>query len=271
MDAVIALAALGHDPRLPAPSGLTAAHYLSSQATAVVGQGAMPTGRLMVAAKALGMNPRSFGGLDLAQIIYRSFNPSTGAFGQGTIGDNAWAILGLSAAGLAIPEPAVDYLLDARVPEGGWGSGVGADEDNPTDTGLVLQALAVSGVDPDHPAVWQGIETLRRRQRSNGRFPGLVRDTDAIATARAIGGLLAYDHRVGGLGWAASRQNELGRNGPMDALLAMQSRDGGFSGLTGPNDPTATYVAALALAMAPLPVEPARSGRTTFLPMLVNF
>ncbi|NIP42736.1 MAG: hypothetical protein GWO08_22955, partial [Gammaproteobacteria bacterium] len=86
------------------------------------------------------------------------------ATGAASTVNQLWAIIGLSSAGIEVPQPAVEYLLRLQEADGGWGYGFGGDVDT---TGLVLQALLGSeNIAPTDIPVQDGLDFLRKSQDS---------------------------------------------------------------------------------------------------------
>jgi hypothetical protein len=269
-DAVLALAALGYYPDQPAPSGRTASDFLREAAPDFAAQSPRSAGRLALALIALGHDPHAFGGVDVVAHIEDAYNRSTGAYGQPSTWNSAWAILGLVGSGANIPENAVDYLRSARATEGGWGAQIGADEIDGDSTGIALQALAAVGVPEDDPAIWLGVEALRLMQNDDAAFAGRRGASDASSTGRALSGLVAANQTVEGPGWMRSRSGRISLQTPVDGLLELQDTDGSFGGAAGAGDPETTYVAALGLALDPLPIARQAAGQVLFLPFSVT-
>jgi hypothetical protein len=244
-------------------TGTTVADMLGAAAPAYVATGPAATGKLTLAVVALGESPTDFSGIDLPAAILASRGPD-GALGDGGTWSDAYGILGLVAAGVPPPPDSVAHLMTGAAPGGGWNFERAADTAAADSTGLVLSALAAAGVPPEAPAVRRGVAALARLQRADGGFPGYSGATDATSTAFALLGLQAVGQETDGPAWLRSsidpgpRGNpESGpRGGIVPALLSLQARAGGFAGYGGPNDPGATYAAALALAGRPLPIRP---------------
>ncbi len=274
LDAVIALAAAGHEPNPATSSGTTASDYLGAVARDYAGRGASAAGKLSVGIVALGEDPRAFGGddpadaVDVVAAIRASYQPISGTFGSGGTWDNAWAILGLAAAREPVPAPAVQSLLGGAAAGGGWGFAARADAADVDSTGLALQALAAAHVPAEHPVVRAGIRTLWRSQRGDGGFPGYDGKTSASSSALAIGGLAAFGHAIDGPGWMRGPEGGLARFTAREAIIARQSPRGGFAGFSGPDDPGSTYPAVLGLTGRALPIV---GGGTVYVPFALQW
>jgi hypothetical protein len=264
IDAVLALTAVGEDPAARGPAGGSAVQALAAAAADYVARGPAASGKLATGVVALGRDPHSFGGIDVIAAITNTYS-ADGSFGEGKPWDNAWAILGLAAAREPIPAAAAKHLMDISAADGGWGFDPSADESDVDSTGLVLQALAAAGADADNAAVRSGVDALRRSQLASGLFPGFGGSPSAASTAMAIGGLVAAGQHVDGPGWLPREPDWLAALPPLTALAHIQSREGGFPGYQGENDPGATYQALLGLSGRPLPV----ARLVTFLPLTV--
>ncbi|HYP23117.1 MAG TPA: hypothetical protein VEV43_06055, partial [Actinomycetota bacterium] len=79
--------------------------------------------KLVLAAVAVGRDPRSFGGRDLVQEIMDTHDPETGQYGGESdteVGYHALAMLAVMAGREDPPESASRWLRDAQCDDGGW-------------------------------------------------------------------------------------------------------------------------------------------------------
>jgi hypothetical protein len=268
VDAVLALAAHGEEPDVPAPGGATPSEYLAAEAPEYAATGPAAAGKLALAAAALDEDARSFGGVDLVATIESAYDPVSGAYGTGGTWAQAYALLGLVAAGREVPPAAAAHLAAIASPGGGWGYEAVAPVPDPDSTGVALQAAIAAGMGPDDPVVRRAVEALHALQLDDSSFPGYDGASSTVSAATAVSGLVAADQVVDGAGWRRDWQQM--RRGPLDALLGAQTDSGGFVGYGGVEDPAATYAAALALSGRALPVPaPVFSPSRAFLPVLV--
>ena len=163
------------------------------------------------------------------------------------------------------------YLTSIHATGGGWGFTASAAAADPDSTGLALQALAAAGVSRANPAIGGAFGYLHQAQNPDGGFPGYGGTTDAGSTGLALQGLAAYGENPRSLSWTRTitdgSASRLTLHTPIDALLALQSPQGGFAGYSGPNDPFATYQAVPGVALQPYVV---RSPRMLYLPVARN-
>lgn len=251
-DAVLAYAAAGYDPAtVAAPGSSTSAlDFLATRAAAYAAGGPDRAGKLTVAVVAAGQDPYAFGGVDLVHVLTSThYSPTLGAFGVPT---NTWhqafAILGLAAAGEAPPPEAVQTLIDLQQPDGGWKydlSGSPWNTTTPDSTGLAMQALIAAGVPATDASLVRAIEFMRARQDAQGGWG------NANSTAYAMQGLLAAGEDLVA-DWSIQGHS------PYDALAAYQKPDGPFVWTWDwPEDNgLATWQAVPALLGRPLPIYP---------------
>ncbi len=168
---------------------------------------------------------------------------ASGRFGA-TGWDQALSMLGLVAAGRAVPAAAVRATLAARG-AGGWGLTLArtGGHDSVDATALVIEALVAAGVRRDDPGLRAGAAwMLAQRNRAGGyASAGGGAPTEANSTAAAIRALRA-----------------LGRTPPAStraALRALQERDGGlrFTAAAAGSRLIATTDAVIAFAGRTLP------------------
>jgi hypothetical protein len=255
-DVVLAFSAAGYDPftlRLTdtAPSVMD---YLAGQAAAFSQRSAAAAGKLTLAAAGAGADVRSFGGVDLVSVLTAThFNPALGAFGIVTnTWDQAFAVLGLAAAGETLPLSATQALTSLQQADGGWKYDLGpySAVSDPDSTGLAMQALAAAGLPADHPSLAAAKAYLRLQQDGQAGWGS------ANSTAFAIQGLLAAGEDV-------RRDWRVQGRTPLAALAAYQKSDGPFvyqfdSPWVLPNDDSfATRQAIPALLGVPFPLNPA--------------
>jgi len=258
LDAALALGALGAPTDPPPPAGgRNTAAALAAEAGDYAARGSSAAGKLVTGAVALGIDPHDIGGTDAVAAILAGHDPATGVFGGGTTWDLSWAVLGLVAADHEVPDGALPALLAAASPDGGWGFDALSDADVDS-TGLALQALLAGGLPREHPGVLRGIDALRGMQAGDGAFTGFGAESNPASAALAIGALVAAGHAPDGLGWS----RPVGPGGlqrwqsPLEALVRLQGDSGAYAGFSGPEDPGATYTAALGLAARRLPIRP---------------
>ncbi len=222
-DAVLAFAAAGYDPDSVTAAGsvTSAMDYLSSTASSYVNNGPDAAGKLAVAVEAAGEDAHDFGGVDIVHVLTSTYySPTLGAFGVPT---NTWhqafAILGLVAAGETIPASATQTLTGLQQSDGGWKYDLSPAPWNtttPDSTGLALQALIAAGVPPSDTSVVSGTAFLRSQQDAQGGW------SNANSTAYAMQGLLAAGEDL-----IADWSSDDGHS-PYDALAAYQKPDGPF-------------------------------------------
>ncbi|NJK78668.1 MAG: hypothetical protein HC914_01630 [Chloroflexaceae bacterium] len=222
LDVLVAFATAGSDPASVSRSGNTPLTYLAAAATDYTRDDdtLVPEqiGRLLVGVVAAGGDPTTFGAdsLNLVADLQSTVQP-TGAYSStvnlATPTTQAWAVLGLAAAGAAIPPEAITWLTGQQQTGGSWGSAA--------TTGLVLQALVAAGVPTDDAAITAGITFLRESQISTGGW-GAAGGFSSSATAAAVQGLLAADVNLSSAEWR--KQNRT----PLGVLGSYQKPDGPF-------------------------------------------
>jgi len=217
-DAVLAYAAASFDPDTVETSDVSAMDYLSATASSYVTKSADSAGKLAIAVAAAGQDSHDFGGVNIVHVLTSTwYSPTLGAFGVSTnTYHQAFAILGLAAAGETIPVSATQTLTGLQQPNGGWSYDLGYVWTTPDNTGLVLQALIAAGVPTTDASVVNGISFLRNQQSAQGGWG------DANTTAFAMQGLLAAGEDLV-TDWLKD-----GRS-PYEALVADQKIDGPFT------------------------------------------
>jgi putative cell wall-binding protein len=187
--------------------------------------------KVVLLADAAGADPRDFGGEDLIARIEATRHTDgvdEGMYGPvnmfGSVTTSAYAVLALVAAGVDVPQPAVDWLADQQCATGAW---VGyrdpaarlvnlcnPDAQDTNNTALAVQALVAAGADMAHDPT----EFLAAARNDDGGWaytPG--DDTDTNSTALVIQALTALDEDLGAAPWTDER-----RDSPFTALAALQ-------------------------------------------------
>jgi hypothetical protein len=218
------------------PDGNSMVDYLASQAITFTHDtiGTLFPGRageLLTAVSLAGGAASNFGGMDLINELQATYHNDTGAYStsaqqdysSGAASDlnQAWAILGLSLAGQAMPDGAAKFLIKSQAEDGSWGAG------DPDTTALAVTALLASTqVDAQNEAIQRAIEFFHATQApSAGWKPSW--DTDPLnadSTGWIIQALVSAGENVSGQSWKKNDTN------PMDALSGMQKPDGAIGG-----------------------------------------
>jgi prenyltransferase beta subunit len=216
MDAIYAIRAAGLDPNEVVNGGKTPADYLLSVAAEATDAGSAAKGAL--AARALGLNPRDVGGVNLVDIATSAYDPATGGYAEDAF-THSLVVIALTQLGVPAPTGAVLFLRDTQISDGGWGFGGASDPDT---TGIAVQALAGAGVPATDSAIAAGIDYLRATQGNDGGWGFDPSESNASSTAFAVQALIAVGEDPGA--WD--------KNGidPIDYLLSIQQADGSFPG-----------------------------------------
>ena len=127
---VMGLAAAGRHPAtMHRPGGHTPAHYLAGKARGW--KDAFTIERGMLAAVAMGKNPRTFGGVDLVRRL-RAKVASNGRIGS-FLSSTYWGVLAFRAAGARLPNRSDDYIRGHQLSSGGFSYATGAGPDSADD------------------------------------------------------------------------------------------------------------------------------------------
>lgn len=249
IEVTLAAAAAGEDlSTWRAPDGPSVVDYIVAQADQYAVEAAT-TGKLVTAVAAAGLDPTGVGGVDLVQRL-RGYDDGEGAFAPTALAQ-AWAMVGLAAAGGPIPQGAAPALIALQQADGAWEGGTGWGSDSNT-TALAVQALVAAGVPVADPALTRARDYLQEQLAPDGGFVYSAEwgdAPDANSTAYGIQGLLALGQDPEDPAWTRS-----GRT-PLDALLAFQIEGGAFEWQEGEGAnllATAQAVPALARVTYPL-------------------
>jgi hypothetical protein len=247
VDALLAMGSGGYNPT----AALDFLRQNAGEMAAYAATDGSAAGKLLLAVTAAHQNPRDFAGLDLVELLAQHEQP-TGQFGVDNAFGQALAILGLAAAGEAVPETAVTWLREQQANDGSWDDGFGT-AGNSDATAMAIMALVAAG-GPEAPGVDTAVDFLAQAQLPDGGWeygPGFGFSLNSTALVTQALAAVDVDITDAEGDWAAN-----GRS-PLDVLLAAQSETGAFQADfgDGPFDDFFTTVQAIpALTGQPFPL-----------------
>jgi hypothetical protein len=265
IDALLAIVAAGQDPAAFAQGANTPTTFLQAQA-ANIAKAPGGAGKLLIAAHALGMDGKSFGGVDLVRAVQATYGISeTGQYGPDAVG-HAFSILGLKAAGVE-PEPStIQRLLTLQAPEGGWAF-AGAGKPDTNTTSVAVQALLATGSQPTSAPLQKALAYLLSQRNNDGGYPyqqggDFGSDSDANSTAYVSQALTALGASSDA---AAANAFLLPLQNPSGAFVYQKSMPDDNAGATYQVVPALLGATLLNPAPAPVPVAvpPATPGMPT--------
>lgn len=219
MDAIYALRSAGYDPAKDSVGGVTPVDYLKANAAALTSPGAAAKGAL--AAKALGLDPKAVGGIDLPGVVAAAYDPATGAY-AGDDFSQSIAMIGLACTDNPVEAKASDALRATQVEtDGGWGFGGGSDPDT---TAIAIQALVATGVPATDPALVKALAYVKASQGNDGGWGFDPSESNASSTAYVVQALIALGEDPEASAWEKDGVT------PVEYLLSQQNADGSFKG-----------------------------------------
>lgn len=227
MDAILAIAAAGHNPAANYPGkSANPLTYLQDNPAAVAAyaaSGGGPAGKVVLGLTAVNQNPRDFIGYNFVISLTSQLSP-TGQYNAVTAFEQSLALLALTAVREAAPLSAAQWLKDQQAANGSWDDGYGTDS-NPDATAMAIMALVGQGEPLAGTVLSAAAAFLADAQLPTGGWEyGLGLGANANSTALAIQALSALGedfYTVGGP-W------DQGGNTPLAALLALQNSTGAF-------------------------------------------
>ena len=250
-DAALAFVAGGYDPATVklTESSSSALAYMMANASSYANVSADQSGKLTLAAVAMGQDPTNFGGVNLIGKLNSQFSSTNGGYSDTT---NTWhqafAILGLRAANQTAQPAAVETLKNMQQNDGGWKYDLSPSVFNVTgadSTGLAMQALIAVGEPPSSTVMTKAKAFLRSKQDARAGW------SDPNTTAYAMQGLLAAGENLV-TSWSKNDRT------PYQALATYQKTDGPFFYSTefASNSGLATWQAVPALLGIAYPYKP---------------
>ncbi len=179
-------------------------------------------GKIVLALTAADLAPADFEGHDYTADLAAHLDDDGALAGDPY--KHALAMLGLVAAGQAVPESAVAWLEGGQGAGGSWDDGFGT-LDNADATAMAVMALLAAGRSADDASVAAAVDFLAGAQVAEGGWSyGAGLPAGANSTAVVVQTLLALGEDIAATEgrWAVA-----GRS-PLDALLAFQGESGAF-------------------------------------------
>lgn len=260
LDAVFALVAAGRDAATVTNGGASPSDYLAIQAAAYSADPGAAA-KLGLGVAVMGLDPSSFGGVDLLATMDAAYDPASGAYGLDLF-DEALFVLALEAAGQPVPAGVVDHLQAVQQPDGGWEFLLGFGSDTNT-SAMVFQGLIGAGVPANDSAIQDGLDYFASAQAADGGFGFFpATESDPSSTALILQSLIAAGDDIDEGGpWAP------GGNTPLEALLAFQNPGTGAFQFGGFDSLFSTYQAVPGVMLAPFPdLVTLPDGVTTLTP-----
>jgi prenyltransferase beta subunit len=196
--------------------------YVRATGAAYARTGASAAGKLAMAVAAADLDPRHFAGLDLVISVTNYYSPATGLYGFSNW-DQAFAIMGLVAAGETVPLTATQALEARMLPDGSWGWSPAWNGSKVDSTALALQALAAAGRPLTATSIVSGVAFLKTQQNGDGGFStgdSASDPSNTNSTALAVQGILAAGSDPLSTLWTISSSN------PISFMLSLQGPDG---------------------------------------------
>ena len=226
LDAVLALAAAGYNPAAVFPGEPAApVDFLAAGEAELVAFAAADgaqAGKVVLALTAAAIDPRTFAGHDFIADLTGHLEPS-GAYGVADAFKQAVAMLGVAAAGEAVPLSSAVWLEDLQADNGSWDDGFGT-LSSADATAMAVMGLMAAGRQMDDPSVAAARDFLAASQLPDGWEYGPGLGAGANSTALVVQALsaLGEDWYSGSGPWVVDGQ------APHDMLLAFQNSTGAF-------------------------------------------
>lgn len=232
LDAMIAIAATGHNPAAPYPGkSQTAVSYLHANSQAVANYAATDgaqAGKLLLGLTAVHQDPSAFVGDGYHHNFVISLTQHLSATGQFGVNDafkQSLAMLGLTAVHHPVPPAATNWLLSQQADDGSWDDGFGA-ASNPDATAMAVMALVGSGLPVTHTAILDARAFLQSVQLPSGGWeynPGWGESSNTTGlVVQALAALGEDFYSLSG-DWAPG-----GNSSPLVALYRWQNSNGAY-------------------------------------------
>jgi len=234
------------------------------------------TGKVARAVAVAGRNPRNFAGANLIGVIQQAYNPTTGRYHPSLLFRHTIAVEALRRAGEPVPTAAVNALLAAQLPNGGWFWAFivpgqidpSKDQSDVDATGRVLQLLA-GQLDLQCLAATYGraVAYLAGGQLASGGWGVRAGQTpeNANSTGLVIAGLRAAGRDPDAAPFRTSAPTATA------TLLSYQEPGGAFVYIKEAGKEESRLMATADALVALLqPLTPAATCRSTYLPLILR-
>jgi hypothetical protein len=278
-DVVYVLALAREHPDGPAwtKGGKSALDALAALTPDYIASGdAGQAGKVARAVAAAGRDPRDFAGADVIGVIQQAYNPATGRYHPSLLFRHTIAVEGLLRASKPVPNAAINALLAAQLPNGGWFWAFidpgqidpSKDQSDVDATGRVLQLLA-GQLKLQCLATTYGRATayLAGGQLTSGGWGVRVGQApeNANSTGLVIAGLRAAGRDPDAAPFLTSASTATA------TLLSYQESSGAFVYIKGAGKEESRLMATADALVALLqPLAPAAACRSTYLPMILR-
>jgi len=222
IDALLAIGSAGADLFSPVSYLIDNLDDLTTYA----GQDGSTAGKTVLALTAAGEDPADFEGNNYVLTLTGHLSP-TGQFKVNTAFNQSLAMLGLAAAGEAVPDSAAEWLLSLQAADGdlagSWDDGFGT-PGNADSTAMSIMALIAAGRGGDE-SVTAALDFLDRTQMPSGGWEyGLGFGENANSTGLVIQALVMAGEDLSSADSSWMQQER----SPQAALLAWQGESGAF-------------------------------------------
>lgn len=192
-------------------------HYLRNSLNLIEENRVTDWERMVLAIVAFNQNPRNFTGTDFIEKIENFFDGNQ-IGDPSNLYDDIFGILALISAGVDRDSPIIQnvqlHIRKKQNSDGGWG-----DVDT---TAAAVMALVASGESTNSFSIHQALSFLKSNQRNNGGFNAWG-TTNTASTAWAVNAIVAAGDDP------TSKEWEKDGTTPIDFLISMQRKDGGFN------------------------------------------
>jgi hypothetical protein len=228
LDAVLAVAALGYSPTVPAVGAeKSVIDYLNANTADMVDFAAIDggsNGKVILALLAAKEDARDFAGHDYVAQLSEQLNRATGSYGNTTAFNQGLAIAALTAVGEAVPPIALEWLEASQADDGSWEDGFGTAQ-NPDATAMAVMGLLAGGRELSDASVADALNFLRDSQLDSGGWEyGAGFGENANSTALVVQALAAAGENYSD----ASGKWAVNGTSPLQALLSWQNTTGAF-------------------------------------------
>lgn len=182
------------------------------------------TGRIVAALVAAGESASSFGGTDYISTLIDQYDKQTGAFDSENLFSNLQGANGALAAGVRLPDRAIERIHAHACVGGGFGYENGCAKGPDTDTSAwAINVLAAAGRSADAPVASARAFLLSAQQADGGFGFTKEKTTSADSTGLVLSAIEALGEKATAPPWEQSDGDH-----PVKALLKLQNDDGSF-------------------------------------------
>ncbi len=186
-DAILAIFAAGWDPSTSTTEMGDPVSALASMIELGFSNDPETLAKTITALSVTNLDPINITGVNLVDKLKNTFETVSASFGDpASSKDQAYGIIGLTAASKSLPAGALSTLLDLKQSDGGWPLTSGGSS-SAYPTALAIQALLAAGESPESATIQEALDYLSNTQLTDGGWGDSLSTSTVVMALNALG------------------------------------------------------------------------------------